>query len=110
VKVDYLLLVLGMGIVTYVPRWIPLIFLSRRRLPEWLRQWLDFIPVAILSALILPDLVTAGAPRHLTVFQPALLVSIPTFIFAWKTRSLAGTVIFGMALFWLAGSYFGSSG
>ena len=105
-KTDYLLLVLGMGIVTYLPRWVPLIFLSRRRLPKWLRQWLDFIPAAVLSALILPALVTTGEPRHLTVFQPALLVSIPTLIFAWKTRSLAGTVIIGMALFWVAGRFF----
>jgi branched-subunit amino acid transport protein len=37
--------------------------------------------------------------------QPALLISIPTFLFAWKTRSLAGTVIVGMALFWIAGKF-----
>jgi branched-subunit amino acid transport protein len=74
-------------------------------LPEWLQQWLDFIPVAVLSALILPALVTTGEPRHLEVFQQALLVSIPTFIFAWRTRSLAGTVIVGMALFWIAGKF-----
>ena len=105
-KTEYLMLVLGMGIVTYLPRWVPLIFLSRRRLPELLRLWLDFIPAAVLSALILPALVTTGEPRHLTVLQPALLVSIPTLIFAWKTRSLAGTVIIGMALFWVAGRFF----
>ncbi|MEI8173050.1 MAG: AzlD domain-containing protein [Deltaproteobacteria bacterium] len=105
-KVDYVLLILGMGIVTYLPRWIPLILLSRRQLPEWLRQWLDFIPVAVLSALILPAVVTTGEPRHLDVFQPAFLVSIPVFIFAWKTRSLAGSVIIGMALFWIAGKFF----
>jgi branched-subunit amino acid transport protein len=104
-KADYLLLVLGMGIVTYLPRWMPLILLSRRPLPEWLRQWLDFIPVAVLSALILPALVMTGEPRQLAFFQPALLVSIPVFIFAWKTRSLAGTVIIGMALFWIAGKF-----
>jgi len=104
-KADYLLLVLGMGIVTYLPRWIPLILLSRRQLPEWLKQWLDFVPAAVLSALILPAVVTTGEPRHLEVFQPALLVSIPVFIFAWKTRSLAATVIVGMALFWIAGKF-----
>jgi branched-subunit amino acid transport protein len=105
-KTDYLLLVLSMGIVTYMPRWVPLFFLSNRRLPEWLRQWLDFIPAAVLSALILPALVTTGEPRHLAFCQPALLVSIPTLIFAWKTRSLAGTVITGMALFWAVGRFF----
>jgi branched-subunit amino acid transport protein len=103
---DYLLLVLGMGAVTYLPRWVPLVLLSRRSLPEWMRQWLEFIPAAVLSALILPALVTAGEPRQLVLFQPALLVSIPTLIFAWKSRSLAGTVIVGMALFWGAGKVF----
>ena len=36
------------------------LFLSRRRLPPWLVVWLDFIPAAILSALILPTIVTTG--------------------------------------------------
>jgi branched-subunit amino acid transport protein len=102
---DYLLLVLCMGAVTYLPRWVPLIFLSRRRLPDWMRQWLEFIPAAVLSALILPALVTAGEPRQLSLLQPALWVSIPTLIFAWKSRSLAGTVIVGMALFWGVGKF-----
>lgn len=98
-KTDYLIIVLGMGIVTYIPRWLPLFFLSNRQMPEWLVGWLDFIPVAILSAIILPCFVTAGEPRQLELFRPELFVAIPTFIFALKTRSLAGTVITGMFLF-----------
>jgi len=39
----------------------------------------------------------------MALFRPELFVAIPTFIFAVKTKSLGGTVIFGMALFWLAG-------
>lgn len=99
---NYLYVVLGMGIVTYVPRWLPLVFLSRRELPQWFEQWLDLIPAAILSALILPILITTGEPRHLDLMRPEFIVAVPTFIFALKTRSLAGTVIFGMFLFWLA--------
>jgi branched-subunit amino acid transport protein len=102
---EYLIVFAGMGLVTYVPRWFPLVFLSRRQLPQWLVEWLDFIPAAILSALVLPCLVTAGDPRHLDLFRHELLVAIPTFIFALKTRSLAGTVILGMFLFWLAGMF-----
>jgi len=102
----YLLIVCGMGLVTYVPRWFPLIFLSRRHLPRWLVEWLDFIPVAILSALVVPCLITDGQPRHLDLLRPELYVAIPTFLFGLKTKSLAGTVVVGMALFWLAGMVF----
>jgi len=30
----YFLLILGMGLVTFIPRWAPLFFLSRRNLPQ----------------------------------------------------------------------------
>jgi branched-subunit amino acid transport protein len=100
---EYLILVLGMGFVTFLPRWIPLFFLARRNLPDLFVEWLDLIPVAIISALLLPALVTAGEPRHLAVFRPELLVAVPTFVFAQKTKSLGGTVIVGMMLFWLVG-------
>jgi branched-subunit amino acid transport protein len=98
---DILLILIGMGAVTYIPRWLPLFFFSRRSLPAWLKEWLDFIPAAILSALILPSILTGGDPRHLQLFKPEFWVTIPTLIVAIITRSLAGTVLTGMGLFWL---------
>ena len=102
-ETDYIILIIGMGLVTYLPRWIPLFVLAQRNLPNWLIEWLDLIPAAILSALLLPLLVTTGEPRRLEFFQPALLVAVPTFLFALKTKSLSGTVILGMLLFWVIG-------
>jgi branched-subunit amino acid transport protein len=105
-KNEILPIIIGMGAVTYIPRWLPLFLLSKRRLPPWLIQWLDFIPAAILSALILPSLVTTGEPRFLTFHKIDFWVAIPTLAFALKTRSFAGTVIWGMSLYWLAGQLF----
>ncbi len=103
---DYLLLIIGMGLVTYIPRWVPLFYLSRRRLPQWFVDWLELIPVAILSALVLPEIMTPGDPRKFVLFNPKLLVALPTFLFALKTRSLGGTVVLGMFLFWLVEKIF----
>ena len=102
----YLLLVMMMGLVTFIPRWAPFFCLSNRKLPTWLVEWLDLIPAAILSALLLPSLITTGEPRQMILVQPELLAAIPTFIFAFKTRSLGGTVIVGMAMYWLTGKLF----
>jgi branched-subunit amino acid transport protein len=102
---DYLLLLLGMGLVTYIPRWIPLFFLTRRSLPPLMVEWLDLIPAAILSALLLPELVTTGDPLHFTLSLPQLWVAVPTLIFALWSRSLGGTVILGMFLFWMAENF-----
>lgn len=95
-------IIVGMGIVTYIPRWLPLFFLAKCNLPPWLVDWLDFIPAAILSALVLPAITAVGQPRHLEWTKPELWVSIPTLLFALKTRSLAGTVVIGMGFYWIA--------
>jgi branched-subunit amino acid transport protein len=99
----YFFIVMGMGVVTFLPRWVPLIFFARRKLPEWFVEWLDLIPAAILSALLFPALMTGGEPKALNLTAPELIVAIPTFAFAFITRSLGGTVIVGMLLFWIAG-------
>jgi branched-subunit amino acid transport protein len=103
---DYLLLFAAMGLVTFIPRWLPLLYLAHRRLPKGLVDWLSFIPAAILSGLLAPILFTDPASRALDLGRPELLVAAPTLLFAWKTKSLGGTVIVGMLLYWLAGKLF----
>jgi branched-subunit amino acid transport protein len=100
----YVLLVLGMGIVSFIPRWVPLFFLSKRQLPPLLVEWLELIPVAILSALLVPALLTTGDPRVFNPLSIEMLVAIPTFVFAWFTKSLGGTLVVGMLLYWAAGT------
>jgi branched-subunit amino acid transport protein len=99
VSTEYLAVIFGMGMVTFLPRWLPLVYLTKRSLPAWLVEWLDFIPAAILSAILLPALVTDPATRSLDFGRPEFMVAIPTFVIAIVTKSLGGTVIVGMVLF-----------
>ncbi len=102
---DYLLLLIGMGLVTYLPRMLPLVALAQRRLPQGLIDWLGQIPVAILAALVAPGLFVTGEPAVITLTRLDLWVAIPTLLFALKTRSLGGTVFVGMGLFWIGGIF-----
>jgi branched-subunit amino acid transport protein len=97
---EYIVIVLAMGLVTYLTRWLSFFALARRNLPTWLVEGLDLIPVAILSALLLPLLAITNDPRRMQLLRPELVAAIPTFVFALKTKSLSGTVILGMFLFW----------
>jgi branched-subunit amino acid transport protein len=101
----YILLLFGMATVTYLPRWLPLRLLSSRTLPQWFLDWLSLIPVAVLSALLLPELLISGPSRHLDPMNPKLLVAVPTFLVAAKTKSLLWAVLTGMALYWAAGKF-----
>jgi branched-subunit amino acid transport protein len=96
----YLLAVLGMGLVTYLPRWLPLVLLPQRDIPQSVKEWLGFIPACILSALVAPALFL-NSTGGFQVLQARFLAAIPTLIFALKTRSLGGTVIVGMFIYWL---------
>ena len=102
----YLVLFIGMGLVTYLLRTLPLLYLAHKQLPQWLIDWLGLIPVAVLSALLAPSLVATATERSFSLGKPELIVAIPTLIFALKTRSLGGTVLIGMFLYWLAGLFF----
>jgi branched-subunit amino acid transport protein len=101
---DSLFLFAAMGLVTYLPRCLPLLYLAHRKMPQGLIDWLGFIPVAILAALLAPILFTDTATRSLDLGRPELLVAAPTLLFALKTKSLGGTVLVGMLLYWLAGA------
>jgi branched-subunit amino acid transport protein len=63
-------------------------------------DWLDLIPVAILASLLLPLLVTTDEPKAIELLRPELIVAIPVAFFAVKTKSMIGTIILGMLLFW----------
>ena len=98
---EYLLILSGMAAATFLPRWVPLFFLARRRLAGWLTEWLDLIPAAILGALLAPALFPSEVSAGRIFSYPPFLAAIPTFLVAVRTRSLGGSVVTGMAAFWL---------
>ncbi|MDU1084378.1 MAG: AzlD domain-containing protein, partial [Leclercia adecarboxylata] len=51
-----LLTILASALVTALMRTVPVLLLSRFRLPDVLLQWLSFIPTAIMAALVAAEL------------------------------------------------------
>lgn len=97
---EHLLLILGMALVTYIPRVAPLLLLSSRELNPGLLRWLEMIPPAVLAALLAPELLFAPGVADKTLFVSTdnifLMAAIPTFALGWITRSFFATVACGM--------------
>ncbi|WP_335870098.1 AzlD domain-containing protein [Bacillus sp. 2205SS5-2] len=53
-----LLVILGMAVVTYLPRMAPFLLLGEMKLPPFLERVLRNVPYAILGALIFPGAIT----------------------------------------------------
>ncbi|HZG61571.1 MAG TPA: AzlD domain-containing protein [Anoxybacillus sp.] len=50
------LMILGMGIVTYIPRMLPLVVFNGVKMPPFLQGVLKNVPYATLGALIVPGI------------------------------------------------------
>lgn len=89
------LMVIGMAVATWLVRALPFALADRLRLPPSVQMWLHFMPIAILAALVGPELFGAGGTStslpHLTAALGAAAVA------AW-TRSLMGSVAIGVCL------------
>ncbi len=94
----------GMLLVTYLPRVLPVWLFSERPLPPLVVAWLRYVPVAVLSAMLLPSIVLVEERVTLAPGNLFLWAAVPTFIVAWKTRSLFAAVLLGMVL--VAGARF----
>ncbi|MFP4364051.1 MAG: AzlD domain-containing protein [Spirochaetia bacterium] len=53
------LIIIGMAVVTYIPRMVPFLALDIEKLPPKLRQFLSYIPITALGALLFPGVLTA---------------------------------------------------
>ncbi len=89
---------LGMAAVTYIPRMLPIIFLASRSLPPYLIKWLSYIPISVLAAMLLPELLVKQETIDVSSGNIFLWAAIPTLFIGWLTKSLYLTVLTGMGI------------
>jgi branched-subunit amino acid transport protein len=96
VRWEVFLMIIGASIVTFIPRVLPLMVLSRFQLPDWGLRWLSHVPIAVMAALLGQELLMSHNTFSLSENGPALLAAVPAFAMAIITRSLLGTVVVGI--------------
>lgn len=89
-----IVLIIGMGIVTFLPRLIPLMFISKMELSNNRRKFLEFIPYTSLTILIvrgvltsseemiLPTLIGLSVSGLVAYFKSNLVLSVGSGIIA----------------------------
>ncbi|WP_056956998.1 AzlD domain-containing protein [Lacticaseibacillus pantheris] len=92
-----LLVVIGCGVVTWLCRVIPFILLKKWRLPAPVLEFLSFVPVSIMAALVVSSLFTQHLGRLPTLNVPYAIATIPSVVVAVVTRSLLAVAVVGIA-------------
>ena len=90
-------LILAMALVTYLLRYLPLVYLRRVDISPWFRRWLELAPAAILAAMLAPSLLVAEEHIALSPENPNLWAALPAALVAWRTRNIMLTILVGMA-------------
>jgi branched-subunit amino acid transport protein len=90
------LVMLIAGLLTFAARLSFILLLDRIQVPEWFRRGLRFVPVAVLSAIILPELTSPNGSLFISWRNPQLLAGAVAILVAWRTRNVILTIVAGM--------------
>ncbi len=90
------------GLATYLTRLSFIALAHRGAPPAWVTRPLRFVPAAVLSAIILPEVLTPSGTFDAAPAVPRLLAALAAVIVAWRTRSVLLTLVVGMGVLWLA--------
>jgi branched-subunit amino acid transport protein len=93
--------VVAIGVATYGLRVAFLVSRREGTVHPVLQEALRFVPVAVLSALILPALLLPAGAFDLSAGNARLIAGILAAVVAWRTGSAVITVSAGMGALWI---------
>ncbi len=95
------LVIIGMGLITYAIRLSMIVLLERVTITDTMRSALRFVPAAVLSAIILPELLQPGGTLDISLGNDRLLAGLLAMLVAWRTKNVLYTIAVGMAALWI---------
>jgi branched-subunit amino acid transport protein len=94
------LIIVGMGLVTYAIRLSLIVLIGRVRVPPVIQRALRFVPPAVLSAIIVPELLRPAGMLNLSLGNPRLLAGMLAALVVWRTKNVFLAIAVGMVAFW----------
>ncbi len=95
------LMLLVIGAITYAIRLSCIGLLGQRDMPALLLKALRFVPIAVLPAIILPQLFLRNNTLALSLQNPRWIAGILAGVVAWRTRNVLLTIAVGMVALWV---------
>ena len=94
--------ILTMGIVTFLIRLSFIVAWGKFEMPPLLRRSLRYVPPAVLSAIILPELLRPNsAPIDFSLGNARWIAGLVAALIAWRTRNALLTIVVGIIVFWV---------
>ncbi len=91
----WLVIVVG-GLLTFGMRLSFIQLLAHIEVPEVARRALRLVPAAVLSALVMPELLMPGGHLDVSLDNHRWIAGLLAIVVAWRTRNMLLTILAGM--------------
>lgn len=88
------------GLITYGIRLSFILVFAHWEIPPWLRRALRYVPPAVLTAIIFPELLINQGGLDLSFANLRLLAGLAAILVAWRMRNTILTILAGMFILW----------
>ena len=95
------IIMISLGLLTFGTRLSFILLIERINLPRNFQRALRFVPIAVLSAIIAPELGYSNNALAISLTNPRLLAGLIATVVAYKTKNVVITILAGMSVFWL---------
>ena len=96
----WLIMLVG-GLVTFLIRFSFIYLFGKFHIPETVRKALHYVPPAVLSAIVFPELLLPGGTWNLSLENYRLLAGLAAVLVAWFSRNILVTILAGMIVLFL---------
>lgn len=86
-------IIIGMSIVTLLPRLIPILIVGRANFPKWMNRFLSAIPYAALGALIFPGILSVDQEKPMLGLIGGLVAIILAYLRLHVLLVIAGAIL-----------------
>lgn len=95
------LLIVCIGMATFAIRISFVLGLGKVEVSPLVLRILRLVPIAVLTAIIMPQLVLPAGSIDLSTGNPRWIAGILAALIAWWTRNVFLTIVVGMVALWL---------
>ena len=87
------------GLLTFLTRLSFIALLDRIKTPLSVQRALRFVPIAVLTAIFVPELILPNGTLDIGPGNPRLLAGFAAILVAWRMKNVVLTIAVGMAMF-----------
>lgn len=99
----HIIVIILAAIAAFIPRYLPVLFFSTRKIPEWFNEWMKYVPVSLFTTLVVRGIFVNGTTYEFIPFgHPEMIIAaVIVMVVAYFTRSMSISVISGLVAVWL---------